>query len=258
MWMLDARYAVASAITVLSFTSCTGGSSVLTAQQSPLRSDKNQSPCPCLYAANDPYFMSITVYAAGAKGDATPIQDVTGSYTGLDYPNGVAVDGIGNTYVLNREGGTSKEGSVTVYGAGATGDVAPMASISGSATGLASPSAIALDPVNGNLYVGDGDAVLFYAPGSNGNVAPLGVITGSNTGLDFVSGLALDKRGNLYVANEFKSSVTIYAAGATGNVAPTRRIKGSYTGLNFPAHSLWIRRRTSTWSTIVGTFPTSP
>ena len=178
MWMLDARYAVASAITVLSFTSCTGGSSVLTAQQSLLRSDKKQSPCPCLYAANDPYFKSITVYAAGVQRETRHRSRISPAVTlKMDYPNGVAVDGIGNMYALNREGGTSKEGSITVYAAGATGDVAPMASIGGSATGLASPSAIALDPVNGNVYVGDGDAVLFYAAGSNGNVAPLGVIT---------------------------------------------------------------------------------
>ncbi|MGA8099398.1 MAG: hypothetical protein WB810_12160 [Candidatus Cybelea sp.] len=102
-----------------------------------------------MYATNDPYFKSVTVYAAGAKGDATPIQDITGDYTGLDYPNGVAVDGVGDMYVLNREGGPSKEGSMTVYAAGATGNVAPISAISGSSTGFASPSAIALDPLNG-------------------------------------------------------------------------------------------------------------
>jgi hypothetical protein len=187
-----------------------------------------------LYATNDSTFQSVTVYPAGAKEDATPIQDITGSYTELGYPFDVAVDGNGDMYVVNREGGSSKEGSITVYAAGATGNVAPIATISGSATGLANPLAIALDPVNGDIYVGDGNSVLFYAAGSNGNVAPLGVITGSKTGLDFVFGLALDKSGNLYVANIRNSSVTVYASGATGNVAPTRRLEGSHTGLKDP------------------------
>jgi hypothetical protein len=155
----------------------------------------------------------------------------------LDYPDGVAVDGVGDMYVLNREGGPSQEGSITEYAAGATGNVAPIATISGSATGFLGPPAIALDPVNGNIYVGEYKAVQFFGAGSNGNVAPLGVISGSNTGLDFVSGLALDKHGNVYVANEYNSTVTVYAAGASGNVAPTRRLKGSNTGLNFP-HAL--------------------
>ena len=38
---------------------------------------------------------------------------------------------------------------MTVYAAGATGNVAPISAISGPSTGFASPSAIALDPLNG-------------------------------------------------------------------------------------------------------------
>ena len=42
---------------------------------------------------------------------------------------------------------------MTVYSAGATGNVAPIQTIAGSMTGLHYPGGIALNPLNGNIYV---------------------------------------------------------------------------------------------------------
>ena len=51
----------------------------------------------------------ITVYAAGASGDTTPLT-IEGSKTRLDGPAGIAVDPLGRIYVTNRY---SK--SITIY-----------------------------------------------------------------------------------------------------------------------------------------------
>ncbi|MFZ0033165.1 MAG: hypothetical protein WAK84_14975 [Candidatus Cybelea sp.] len=54
------------------------------------------------------------------------------------------MDGSNNIYVANEGGGPSARGIVTVYTAGANGDVAPVNTISGSNTGLAEPRGIAI------------------------------------------------------------------------------------------------------------------
>jgi len=69
---------------------------------------------------------SVTVYAAGATGNATPTATISGSSTGLNHPNGIAIDSDGNIYVANNGGP-----SVTVYAKGATGNATPTATISG-------------------------------------------------------------------------------------------------------------------------------
>ena len=195
-------------------------------------------PCPCLYVPNWPG-NSVTVYAAGATGNAKPIQYIHGSRTALSDPSDIAVDAAGNMYVANI-GGNPSLSSVTIYAAGATGNVAPRQIIAGSNTRLFSPSGIALDPVNGDIYVANGfygtsaGIVTIYGPGSTGNVAPIAAIAGASTKLVAPAGLVLDASGNIYVPNWGVDTVTIYAAGSVGNVAPSRTIVGSKTKLQSP------------------------
>jgi DNA-binding beta-propeller fold protein YncE len=173
---------------------------------------------------------SVTVYAAGASGNATATAIISGAATGLGNPHGVAVDANGNIYVANR--GNS---SVTVYAAGTNGNMAPSATISGAATGLSNPHGLALD-ANGNIYVanssgGEGSgSVTVYAAGAKNNATPTATITGSSTLLSRPNGIALDAQGNIYVANNGTATVLIYAAGSKNNVAPTAMIGGSNTG----------------------------
>src|ERR1051325_7850166 len=61
---------------------------------------------------------SITVYAPSASGDAGPTRTIAGDSTGLDHPGGIALDTAGNVYVSNTY-------TVTVYAAGASGNVTP-------------------------------------------------------------------------------------------------------------------------------------
>jgi hypothetical protein len=252
--MLISRFKriVCSAVTIALLTSCAGRSST------PLPFQQNQShagkaataSCPCLYVANDGPRgdSSVTVYSAGARGNAKPKQIISGSNTGLSASWAVAVGADGKMYVANATGGGSRgHGSVTVYAAGATGNVVPMQTISGLKTRLSNPLGVALDPVNGDIYVeSEGCSspyfycVEIFASGANGDVAPTGIIRGEKTELSNSSGIALDSSGNLYVANyagvgyKDRGAVTVYAAGSAGNIAPTRTISGSNTGLYQP------------------------
>ena len=96
-----------------------------------------------IYASN--FLVStIVVYAAGASGTPTPIATIKGGKTELSLPSGITLDASNNIYVANSGGGPSSRGIVTVYTAGANGDVAPVNTISGSNTGLAEPRGIAI------------------------------------------------------------------------------------------------------------------
>jgi len=156
---------------------------------------------------------SIEVYGSRADGEAPPIRTISGDKTKLDFTQGIALDTAGKIYVTNR-GGMAPDGadSITVYAPGASGDVAPIAIISGPKTRLKLPQGIAVDS-DGKIYVAnDGneeevepdadrfdqrprpdpaDSITVYAPGSSGNVAPLARINGPRTGLGHPMGIAV-------------------------------------------------------------------
>ena len=138
-----------------------------------------------LYVANYYTTGTITVYAAGARCNATPTATIAGSNTGLSGPFGIALDAAGRLYVANN-GVAGGPGSITVYAAGATGNATPTATIPGSNAGLTDPEAIALDAA-GQLYVANyaSSTITVYAAGATGNATPTATIAGSNTGLNY-------------------------------------------------------------------------
>ena len=104
MFLPHLRHLLAAATLTSLLIGCASGSST-----TPLGSQQNQSNvkklttrCPCLYVA-DIDNASVTVYAEGATGNATPIQTIRGSYTGLSGPTDVAVDASRDIYVTNHE-----------------------------------------------------------------------------------------------------------------------------------------------------------
>ena len=173
----------------------------------------------------------------------SPTATISGSSTGLKFPQGIALDSSGNIYVANL--GPS---SLLVYLplGSSTGllNESPIATISGSSTGLKFPEGIAVDS-SGNIYAADFGAasVIVYQPlGSNTgplNEVPIATISGSNTGLVGPYGLALDSSANIYVADSAVAKVFVYPPLATNtgllNESPTITIGGNNTGLNSPS-----------------------
>jgi hypothetical protein len=159
-----------------------------------------------LDATNNQLYVSDPGDNAIDRLDGASTQDVVGIVGGaiagvdtkLEQPRGMALDASGRLIVGNAATPTS----ITVYpnATSATGDVIPVANITGTNTRLQSPQQLALNrnAFNGELYVADtlAAAILVFTNMSTatGNIAPARVISGSNTGLtaNAINGLALD------------------------------------------------------------------
>ena len=67
-----------------------------------------------------------------------PIHTIAGPLTQLSVPRGIALDAAGDIYVSN-----CTTSAITVYPAGANGNVAPIRTIAGPNTALGCPSQMA-------------------------------------------------------------------------------------------------------------------
>jgi hypothetical protein len=117
---------------------------------------------------------------------------IGGSNTGLIAPATVAVDASFNVYVFD-----AKTDAISEFAAGATGNVAPIRTISGSNTGLSNGGGfefgIAVSKTSGDIFVSNpvSNAILGFAATASGNVAPIQTIAGSATQLSAPIGLAV-------------------------------------------------------------------
>jgi DNA-binding beta-propeller fold protein YncE len=136
----------------------------------------------------------VAIFAPNARGNVRAIRRIAGNATGLDTPEGIALDAAGNLYVANMG-----SNAITVYAPDATGNAAPIRTIGGPDTGLDLPTGLAIDG-EGYLYVGTGDGletpgtkipVLVFAPSAKGNATPRAAITFAAGRLDTPSGVAL-------------------------------------------------------------------
>jgi sugar lactone lactonase YvrE len=202
--------AVAIALSVFALSACSSSSSTTITSMHTQQLFVSDSGANALY-----------VFSLAATGAAAAAQSIHGAATGLSNPFGVAVDNAGNIYVAN-EGNSS----VTEYAAGATGNVAPIKTITSSAS-FADIRGIAVDSA-GNIYVSDttARAVWIFTAAQAGNVVPTAMIQGASTTLSFPGGVAVDTSGKVYVGDQGDSAILEWTAGHTGNVAPDNTITG--------------------------------
>jgi hypothetical protein len=141
-----------------------------------------------LYVANSTT-ATIDIFPSGS---GTMQAQIGGSNTGLVAPSTVAVDASLNVYVFDANTATISE-----FAAGATGNVAPIRTISGSSTGLGGGNGfsfgLAVSKMSGHIFVSNpaSNAILVFAATASGNVAPIQTIAGSATGLSFPLGVAV-------------------------------------------------------------------
>jgi hypothetical protein len=205
----------------------------------------------------------INVFAAIPAGmpgvlNEAPIATIGGSNSQLDTPAGIAVDTSGYIYVVSEHGNggpasgypgyTVGNGSISVFAPNPSGTLneAPVASITGSNTGLLDPVGIGLD-AQGRIYtLNTGTAsvaptITVYAASPSGalNEAPVATIAGSNTGLasDYTSQLAVGSDGTIYVPVASVNEILAFPANPMGMLdeAPTGIITGSATQLANPS-----------------------
>jgi DNA-binding beta-propeller fold protein YncE len=101
---------------------------------------------------------------------------LAGDRTALHHPSGLAVGLDGSLFVANKSGR-----NILIFAPGSKGNVSPAGEISGPATSLVAPQAVATDAA-GNVYVFDGPTftqgpeadhfVRVFAAGVRGNTAP--------------------------------------------------------------------------------------
>lgn len=107
---------------------------------------------------------------AAASGGITPVNEISGTSTQIDYPLGIAVDSTGRIIVGNCYSNT-----ITIFSSGASGNATPVAVISGSNTGLVNPFYMALSG-DGNFSVGAnsvrGPVVTYPCSTTGGNISP--------------------------------------------------------------------------------------
>ncbi len=181
---------------------------------------------------------AISIYPPNPSSSTQPINEIGGSNTQLNGPQYDAFDSGKRLYVSNYNAGTTI-GSITVYASQATGNVLPVAAISGTSTGIGSARGIALDTVS-NIYLANvsnaplaTSSILIFPANSSGNVTP-GTISGTLTGLNGPVGIAVDTSGRVYAANAGAGTISVFTNGTPGNVAPMITIGGPLTTLNTP------------------------
>ena len=89
---------------------------------------------------------SVVVFARTASGSASPLRTITGASTGLKAAVAVAIDNVNDEIVVADEGSfsTPNAGAIFVFARTASGNVAPLRTISGASTGLNVPSGVAV------------------------------------------------------------------------------------------------------------------
>jgi DNA-binding beta-propeller fold protein YncE len=217
---------------------------------------------------------ALVVFKKDAKDEDSPVRILQGSKTELADPHGVALDPkahlifvtnwgtynsrpeLGDPSVKNpsfgrvprtlwpvtRERSIPSSGkiippSITVYRVDASGNTAPLRMIQGGKTQMDWPTAIAVDPDHGELFVANdtADLVTVYSEDANGDVAPIRVLKGAKTMIKNPTGIAFDaKNDELWVANFGNHSATVFKRTAAGDTAPLRVIRSAPIGTPAP------------------------
>ncbi|MFA5403382.1 MAG: T9SS type A sorting domain-containing protein [Ignavibacteria bacterium] len=153
------------------------------------------------------YILLIGVFDSGTVFTQTVSTFLSGS--GLNGPDGFAIDTTGNLYVANWGGGSGNN----------VLKITPGGTVTTFATGFNAPDGLVFD-ANGYLYVSN------YASGIISKVSPSGVSTVFATGLINPSALAFDSQGNLYVSN--------YGGNTVSKITPAGVVSTFATGFNAP------------------------
>jgi sugar lactone lactonase YvrE len=182
--------------------------------------------------------VSTLAGCAGVSGDA----DGTGTAARFNYPEGVAVDNVGNVYVADTENDTIRKitpGGMVSTLAGASSYYIRSADGTGAAAHFWHPSGVAVDNA-GNVLVADSSNSTVRKVTSGGVVTTLagtaGVVgsmdgTGAAALFQYPEGVAVDNAGNVYVVDTSNHTIRkITSNGVVTTLAGTAGVSGSADG----------------------------
>jgi sugar lactone lactonase YvrE len=172
------------------------------------------------------------------NGNIAPDTNLSGAQTSINNPADIVVTANGVLLVANRVAAAS----ITSYtNAGtANGNVVPARNVSGANTGLALPTALAINPANDLLFVANNTApfaINVYADASTsaflGNLPPTRTI--KSTALNLPFGVNFGANDELYVANNGDSKILVFANASNLNgtgLTPSRTLtNAAFAGL---------------------------
>jgi len=180
---------------------------------------------------------TITTFAGGGSIPGPDIGDGgPATLAELNVPEGVAVDGVGNVYIADRNNGRIRKvnvaGTITTIAGGGI-PIPPDVGDGGPATSarVAAPDGVAVDG-QGNVYIADRDQqrvrkvnaagiiTTIAGNGTQGSGGDGGPATSAQ--LRFPGGLAIDGQDNLYIADRNNQRIRkVNAAGIITTVAGT-------------------------------------
>ena len=179
----------------------------------------------------------IAVFARTADGNAARTRAIEGQDTGLGRTmHGIDYDAARDEIVVPQQFGQA----ILVFKGASAGETKPVRVIQGSKTMLTALDRLAVDSVNNEIYVPEGDRVLVFDLLANGNVAPKRVLGGPDTGFTAAGSVAIDPSRNIVVVGaQVRSAdgrglpqLVIFDRMASGNAKPLRVITGLKSRLN--------------------------
>jgi hypothetical protein len=158
------------------------------------------------FPVTSPGDAGILTFSRTASGNAAPLRSILGSNTQLGVEAPVAaVDPVNNEIVARVNPGPpflSNASALLVFSRTASGNVAPIRTISGSTTGLYYLGPVRVDLANNRIITANGIAnsedparVFVFSRTASGNTKPLVTISGPATGLKAPSGVDIDAAG---------------------------------------------------------------
>ncbi|HWK10981.1 MAG TPA: beta-propeller fold lactonase family protein, partial [Vicinamibacterales bacterium] len=179
----------------------------------------------------------IAVFARSADGNAPRTRAIEGQTTGLGRTmHGIDYDERRDEIIVPQQFGQA----ILIFKGSAAGETPPIRVIQGSRTMLTALDRVAVDSVNDEIYVPEGDRVLVFDLLANGNVAPKRVLGGPETGFTAAGSVAIDPTRNIIIVGaEARSAdgrglpeLAIFDRTASGNTKPKRVITGLKSRLN--------------------------
>jgi sugar lactone lactonase YvrE len=181
---------------------------------------------------------TVSRFAAGSNGNASPVSEISGASTALNNPIGLTFDAADGLIWVSD---AVQNGPLLGFPYFESGNTTPLYSISGNATLLNNPFGLASDS-QGRIYEANeqstAQSILEFPATSTGNIAPLATLTTAHSGtvspmdIDVPTGIALDSSDNVYVTNYYNSQALVleFAAGSFGVVSPIREISETTAG----------------------------
>jgi hypothetical protein len=180
------------------------------------------------------------VFARLADGNEQRVRAIEGQATMLGRTmHAIAYDPIHDEIVVPQQFGQG----ILIFDGSATGEQKPKRVINGPLTQLVALDRLAVDPVNNEIIVPEGEKVLVFPREANGNVAPSRVLTGPDTRIGAARSVAIDTTRNLLIVASSPPEgrrggmeLTIFDRTANGNAKPLRVISGVGSSWNVAVH----------------------